>query len=92
MLNRLRKGEGSPEAIMRSEVGGKENTTLKPFYNKTENESKEALSEMDQKGRNLLFNGDSIDKKQLKIDQHRFRTEKKERRDHRRLMRTEEKI
>jgi len=62
------------------------------LYGKTENESKEALSEMDQKGRNLLFNGDSIDKKQLKIDQHRFRTEKKERRDHRRLMRTEEKI
>jgi len=37
MLNRLRKGEGSPEAIMRSEVGGKENTTLKPFYNKYQN-------------------------------------------------------
>jgi len=31
-------------------------------------ESKDAFSEMDQKGRDFLFNGDSMDKKQLKID------------------------
>lgn len=53
------------------------NFKVRPLYDTRDTASKESLQEIDQAGRDALFYGDSMEKKNIKENQALFRSLKK---------------